>query len=91
MSIDPPSDPCACSNFRQTEAKLIYSAAEHGSERLRRRCEKLRAKGLTDEQAPPAELTFEEQLALVASGKARLVEWPPRKAEPIRTLGGVCW
>lgn len=45
--------------------------------------------GLEEPPQHTRRLSFEEQLALVASGKARCIEWNISKPAPDRTLGGV--
>lgn len=68
-----------------------YEDAQTGSNALARECDKLRQRGLVDEAPPTRQpLSFDEQLALVASGRARIVEFSPiRMPAPDRTLGGV--
>jgi hypothetical protein len=63
--------------------------AEDGSARLLSR---LHLAGQIHKPVEPRKLSFEEQLALVAEGKARVVEMPPlTPADPGYTLGGVTW
>lgn len=72
------------------ELKQHRIDAEVGSLMLSREIDKLRARGMNDEGHERPTLTFEEQIALVAAGKARLVPaFHPRRPDPDYTLGGV--
>lgn len=63
------------------------ASAEVGSSALRRAIER---SGLAANDAAPVQRSFDEQMALVASGRARLVPaWHQHRPDPEFTLAGV--